>query len=128
MNQISRVLADRGEDNRFRSLNLAVVYRNRADKPVSGGDGIGVLFYCYSVSYRYRGRLGAGSILEAIYPFMVASPEEIPLKSIQSLLELKEFLVSTDRAFVFFDFCGWTSKLRAKAMDNYSSQGSCCAN
>ncbi|KAH7569793.1 hypothetical protein JRO89_XS05G0001000 [Xanthoceras sorbifolium] len=110
----------------LRSLKLMIIYRN-SEKMLADAIGatepITVMFYHHSVSFKYRGRLRALNILHSIYPYISVSPEEVPIKSINSLVDLKEFIDSTDKAFILFDFCGWTPNLQARANDNTTAQG-----
>ncbi|KAK2635754.1 hypothetical protein Ddye_030546 [Dipteronia dyeriana] len=107
-------------------LKLRVIYRNSekilADA-IGAADGFfSVLFYHHSVSYKYRGKFGAVNILHSIYPYMSVLPGELPLKTLNSAADLKAFLESTDKAFVLFDFCGWTPKLLARANNNATAK------
>lgn len=52
---------------------------------------------------------------------MSLSPEEVPLTPLNTPLDFRLFVDSTDRAIVLVDFCGWTPKLLAK--DNATQSG-----
>ncbi|GMI83826.1 hypothetical protein HRI_002051900 [Hibiscus trionum] len=49
---------------------------------------------------------------------IAASPEQLPLKPLNSQEELKSFLQSTDKALFLAEFCGWAFKLVAKVKNN----------
>ncbi|XP_041011142.1 uncharacterized protein LOC121254959 isoform X1 [Juglans microcarpa x Juglans regia] len=119
MKEVSHVVSDRQEE--FSSLKLMFMYRNRekmlADA-VSATEEITILYYQHSISYKYRGRYRAQNILSSVYPYMLLVPEELPLKSLKSLEDLKMFISSTDKALLLLEFCGWTPKLLAKEKKN----------
>ncbi|KAI9168951.1 hypothetical protein LWI28_004417 [Acer negundo] len=100
MKQLADMITDTQEEE---ELKLRVIYRN--------------------MSYKYRGKFGAVNILHSIYPYMSVLPGELPLKTLNSTADLKAFLESTDKAFVLFDFCGWTPKLQARANNNATAKG-----
>ncbi|XP_039029479.1 uncharacterized protein LOC120163679 [Hibiscus syriacus] len=120
MRELSRLVADKTME--FDSLKLAFIHRNTekvlADS-IGASDGITVFYYDHSVSYKYQGKLRAPSILNSIHPYMIAdSPEELPLKPLNSQEDLKSFLEATDRALILAEFCGWAPKLVAKVKNN----------
>lgn len=86
-------------------------------------DEITVLYYHHSVSYKYRGMLRAQTILHSIHSHISALPEELPLKSLSTPVELKAFLDSTDKALLLLEFCGWTPKLLTKGKNNVTENG-----
>jgi hypothetical protein len=100
------------------------MYRNMekmlADAIGATMEEITILYYHHSISYKYRGRYRAQSILSSVYPYMSLLPEELPLKTLNSPEDLKAFLSSTDKALLLFEFCGWTPKLLAYEKNNGS--------
>ncbi|OMP06446.1 hypothetical protein COLO4_08119 [Corchorus olitorius] len=124
MREVSRLVADKSKQ--FDSLKLMVIYLNKdkllADS-VGSSDGITVFYYDHSVSYKYQGKLRARNILNSLYPYISASPEEVPLKKLNSEEELKVFLESTDKALILAEDCGWAPKLLAKVMNNGTGNG-----
>lgn len=79
-----------------------------------------LFYFHYSVSYKYRGRLRARNILSSLYPYISLAPEEVPLAALNTPLDFRLFVDSTERALVLVDFCGWTPKLLAS--DNNGTQ------
>lgn len=98
------------------TLKLMVLYKNvermLADA-LGAADGITVIYNHNSLSYRYRGRLRVQNILVSVHYVMSLSPDEQHLKSVTTAEELREFLHSTDKAVLLFEFCGWTPSLVA---------------
>ncbi|MBA0843182.1 hypothetical protein Goarm_000393 [Gossypium armourianum] len=120
MREVSRLVADKSTE--FDSLKFMLIHRNMektlADS-IGASDGITVLYYDHSVSYKYQGKLRARNILNSIHPYIsVASPEELPLKPLNSQEELEMFLNSTDKALILAEFCGWSPKLVDKVKNN----------
>ncbi|KAE8725708.1 hypothetical protein F3Y22_tig00008222pilonHSYRG00068 [Hibiscus syriacus] len=120
--EVSRLVADKSTE--FDSLKLMFIHRNTekmlADS-IGAWDGITVFYYDHSFSCKYQGKLRARSILNSIHPYMsAASPEELPLKPLNSQEDLKSFLESTDKALILAEFCGWAPKLVAKVKNNGS--------
>ncbi|XVF66975.1 hypothetical protein PTKIN_Ptkin10aG0082900 [Pterospermum kingtungense] len=120
MREVSRLVTDKSKD--FDSLKLKVFHRNTekmlADS-IDASDGITVFYYDHSVSYKYQGKLRARNILNSVYPYVLsASPEELPLKRLNSQEALKVFLESTDKALILTEFCGWAPKLLAQVKNN----------
>ncbi|KAL2329123.1 hypothetical protein Fmac_022550 [Flemingia macrophylla] len=107
------------------SLKLMLMHRNfekvLADS-VGATDETTVVYFHYSVSYKYRGRLRARNILSSLYPYMSLAPEEVPLKKLNTPLDFRLFVESTDRALVLVDFCGWTPKLLARITKDNGTQ------
>lgn len=104
-----------------------IVYRN-TDKLLAGaigadGEGVTIVYYHHSVAYKYRGKLHARNILYSVNPYLSVSPDELPLKELNSPEELKDFTESTDKALILFEFCGWTRKLLAKGKNNGTDNG-----
>ncbi|KAM5566432.1 hypothetical protein ABKV19_014888 [Rosa sericea] len=122
MRDVAKLVTDRPEE--FSSLKLMVLHRNTekmvatAIGAASEWEGITVLYYHNSVSYKYGGRLRAQNILSSIRPYVSDLAEELPFKSLKSPEELKAFVDSTDKALVVFEFCEWTPKLVAKRKMN----------
>lgn len=98
------------------TLKLMVLYKNvermLADA-LGATDGITVIYNHNSLSYKYRGRLRVQNILDSVHYVMSLSPDEHHLKSLTTAEELREFLHSTDKAVLLFEFCGWTPSLVA---------------
>lgn len=98
------------------TLKLMVLYKNvermLADS-LGAADGITVFYYHNSLSYKYWGRLRVQNILVSVHYVMSLSPDEQHLKSLTTAEELREFLHSTDKAVLLFEFCGWTPRLVA---------------
>lgn len=125
MKELSRLVTERQDE--FSSLKLMIVYRN-TEKLLAGAigadaEGVTVVYYHHSVAYKYRGKLRARNILYSVYPYMSISPDELPLKKLSSLEELKDFTESTDKALILFEFCGWTRNLLAKGKNNGTANG-----
>lgn len=120
MKDVSRMVAERQE---FGSMKLMFVYRSTEKtlaNAIGAGDGISVFYYHHSVAYRYRGKLRAQNVLHSILQYLAVSPEELPLKRIESQDDLKLFLESKDRVLLLGEFCGWTPSLMAKVKSNGS--------
>ncbi|KAL1324408.1 hypothetical protein HN51_034570 [Arachis hypogaea] len=125
MKDVSLMVSDRFEE--FGNLKLMYMHRNiekmLADSLGASADGISVLYFHYSVSYKYRGRFNARNILSSLRPYMFLAPEEVPLKSLNTPEDLRVFVDSTDKVLVLVDFCGWTPKLLAKSRKNGTENG-----
>ncbi|XP_020214255.1 uncharacterized protein LOC109798406 isoform X3 [Cajanus cajan] len=123
MNDVS--LAVSAAPREFASLKLTLMHRNvervLADS-VGATDETTIVYFHYSVSYRYRGRLRARNILSSLYPYMSLAPEEVPLKALNTPLDFRLFVDSTDRAIVLVDLCGWTPKLLATSTKDNGTQ------
>ncbi|KAH6815330.1 hypothetical protein C2S51_020150 [Perilla frutescens var. frutescens] len=106
------------------TLKLMVLYKNvegvLADA-LGAADGITVFYYHNSLSYKYWGRLRVQNILLSVHYVVSLSPDKQPLKSLSTAEELREFLHSSDKAVLLFEFCGWTPRLVAM---NESMSGS----
>ncbi|XP_010466140.1 PREDICTED: uncharacterized protein LOC104746376 isoform X3 [Camelina sativa] len=103
-------------------LKLMVVYRN-SEKVLAqaigvAANGITVLYYHNSVPYNYLGKLRASNILASIRPYLTSTPQELPLKHLKSPESLKDFLESSDKALLLFEFCGWTTTLLSELKKN----------
>ncbi|KAJ4822825.1 hypothetical protein Tsubulata_015827 [Turnera subulata] len=113
------------KEEEFGSLKLMYMHRNSekmlADAiGASATEGLTVLYYHSSLSYRYKGKLNARNILSSIRPYLPISNEDIPLKRLSSVEEVNEFVKSTDKAVILHEFCGWTAKLLAEVKKNES--------
>ncbi|VYS57953.1 unnamed protein product [Arabidopsis thaliana] len=106
----------------FGLLKLMVVYRNSekvlAQAIGAAVNGITILYYHNSVPYNYLGKLRASNILSSIHPYLTSTPEELPLKHLKSPKSLKDFLQSSDKALLLFEFCGWTTTLMSELKKN----------
>lgn len=102
------------KQEKFGALKLMVVYKS-SDKmladAIGATEGITVLYYHQAISYKYQGPLRVQNILSSVHHVMTLMPEDIPLKSLTTPESLKSFIESTDKAFLLFEFCGWTTKL-----------------
>ncbi|KAK4413645.1 hypothetical protein Salat_2777300 [Sesamum alatum] len=114
MTELAHMVAS--DEVRFGTLKLMVLYRNvermLADA-LGATDGITVFYYQNTLSYKYWGRLRGQNILSSVHYVMSLSPDELPLKSLTTREELSNFLLSTDKAVIVMDFCGWTARLLA---------------
>ncbi|KAF8389584.1 hypothetical protein HHK36_024100 [Tetracentron sinense] len=121
MKEVAYLAASKQE--KLGTLKLMVIYRSTermlADL-IGATEGITILCYHHSVSYKYQGRLRAQNILSSVYHFMSLQPEELPLKPLNTLEDLKAFFESTDRAVLLLEFCGWTPTLLSKGNNNGS--------
>ena len=105
----------------YGSLKLMVVYRNSEKvlaQAIGASNEITILYYHHSVPYNYRGKLRALNILSSLRPYLASPPEELPLKHLKSPESLKDFLESSDKALILFEFCGWTSTLLSELKRN----------
>ncbi|XP_009145750.1 uncharacterized protein LOC103869421 isoform X7 [Brassica rapa] len=105
----------------YGSLKLMVVYRNLEKvlaQAIGATNEITILYYHHSVPYNYRGKLRALNILSSLRPYLASPPEELPLKHLKSPESLKDFLESSDKALILFEFCGWTSTLLSELKRN----------
>ncbi|XP_024015578.1 uncharacterized protein LOC18025362 isoform X3 [Eutrema salsugineum] len=105
----------------FESLKLMVVYKNSEKmlaQALGAANGITVLYYHHSVPYNYQGKLRASNILSSIHPYLTSIPEELPLRHLKSPESLNDFLESSDKALLLFDFCGWTATLVSELNKN----------
>ncbi|XP_019413697.1 PREDICTED: uncharacterized protein LOC109325662 isoform X3 [Lupinus angustifolius] len=122
MKDLSHSLIIPRNQQQFQSLKLMLLHRNTdkilADSIDANTDHVTVVYFHHSISYKYRGRLKAENILSSLFPYISLSPEEVPLKSLNTHQDLSRFLDSTDKAIVLVDFCGWTPKLLRKTNIN----------
>lgn len=117
-NEITQLVQSSEE---FGLLKLMVVYRNSEKilaQAIGAANGITILYYHNSVPYNYFGKLRASNILSSIHPYLTSTPEELPLKHLKSPKNLKDFLESSDKALILFEFCGWTTTLLSELKKN----------
>ncbi|KAM7271549.1 hypothetical protein ACFE04_030763 [Oxalis oulophora] len=111
------------EYNDFSALKLMYMYRN-TERVLADAIGVNelegmvtVLYYHYSVSYKYSGKLRGFDILSSVKTYL---SDERPIRTFESEEEVKVFVESTDKAVVLVEFCGWTSRLLANLNNNGS--------
>ncbi|XP_018492604.1 uncharacterized protein LOC108862844 isoform X4 [Raphanus sativus] len=117
-NEITQLVQSSDE---YGSLKLMVVYRNSEKalaQAIGAANEITILYYHHAVPYNYRGKLRASNILSSVRPYLTSPPEELPLKHLKSQESLKDFLESSDKALILFEFCGWTSTLLSELKRN----------
>ncbi|VVA98258.1 unnamed protein product [Arabis nemorensis] len=107
----------------FGLLKFMFVHRNSEKNlaqaiGAAANNGVTVLYYHHSVPYNYLGKLRASNILSSIHPYLTSTPEELPLKHLKSPETLKDFLESSDKAILLFEFCGWTATLLPELKKN----------
>nr|XP_043607043.1 uncharacterized protein LOC122579027 [Erigeron canadensis] len=121
MKELTHMVTKNKEE--FRTLKLMFLHKNH-DKMLADALGatmeINIICYRHSLPYKYQGILRVQSILSSVRYLMSLLPEELPLKSLQTVEDLTTFLKSTDKALLVLEFCGWTPKLMAKVMNNVS--------
>lgn len=114
------------KQQKFGTLKLMIVHRN-SDKMLAEAlgatEGINLLYYHQSLSYKYQGPLRVQNILSSVYHLMSLPPDDIPLKSLTTPEDLKSFIESTDKALIVMEFCGWTSRLLTKAKNSVADNG-----
>ncbi|XAR64005.1 Protein disulfide-isomerase [Bertholletia excelsa] len=119
MKDLAELVADKQE--MFGGLRLMLLYRNTermlADA-IGATEGITILCYHHSLSFKYQGRLRAETILSSAHYLMSLPPDYLPLESLKTSEELQTFLQSTDKGLLLLEFCGWTHSLLAKAINN----------
>ncbi|XP_023641579.1 uncharacterized protein LOC17891250 isoform X2 [Capsella rubella] len=109
----------------FGLLKLMVIYKNSEKvlaQAIGAANGITILYYHNSVPYNYLGKLRASNILSSIRPYLTSTPEELPLKHLKSPKSLKDFLESSDKALILFEFCGWTTRLLSELKKNVTEE------
>ncbi|CAA7036520.1 unnamed protein product [Microthlaspi erraticum] len=105
----------------FGLLKLMTVYRNSEKtlaQAIGAANGITILYYHHTVPYNYNGKLRASNVLSSIHPYLTSTPQELPLKHLKSPRSLKDFLESSDKALILFEFCGWTTTLLSELRKN----------
>lgn len=119
MKELAHIVNNKQE--KFGTLKLMLVYKS-SDKILADAlgatEGITVLYYHQSLSYKYQGPLRVQNILSSVHHVMKLMPEDIPLKSINTPENLKSFIESTDKALLLLEFCGWTPRLLANGKNN----------
>lgn len=103
------------------ALKLMFLYRNIERvlaHTLGASEGIGVIYFHHSQSYKYGGRLRVQNILSSVEHAMCLLSKGDPLKPLNTREELRNFLDSTDKALLLLEFCGWTSRLLAKGKSN----------
>ncbi|MQL98162.1 hypothetical protein Taro_030863 [Colocasia esculenta] len=105
MKEVSHVV--RNDQLLFGHLKLMVILADALDAT----EGVTLLYYHHSESFRYRGRLRAQNILSSFSHIMSLQQVEFPLKFLNTVEDLENFFRSTDKAVLLLEFCGWTAKL-----------------
>jgi hypothetical protein len=111
MREIKHLVSVKREE--FGHLKLFVVYRNSekilADM-LGAMEGTKIIYYQNSIQLNYNGRLSALNILSSISHTMLIQDDEIPLKPVNELNEIKSYLDSTEKSVFLIDLCGWSAK------------------
>uniref|UniRef100_A0A1J3FY63 UPF0301 protein n=1 Tax=Noccaea caerulescens TaxID=107243 RepID=A0A1J3FY63_NOCCA len=105
----------------FGLLKLMTVYRNSEKvlaQAIGAANGITIVYYHHTVPYNYLGKLRASNVLSSLHPYLTSTPQELPLKHLKSPRSLKDFLESSDKAIILFEFCGWTTTLLSELKKN----------
>lgn len=123
MKEVAHLVANNQEKLDF--LKLMVIYRS-SEKMLAdilgATEEITLFYYHNSMSYKYHGRLCAENILSSVNHFQSLEPEELPLKLLQTPEDVENFFLSTDKAVLLLEFCGWSAKLlRRKNNGNYET-------
>lgn len=124
MRELAQVV--NSKQQKFGTLKLMFVHRN-SDKllaeALGATEGIKILYYHHSLSYKYQGPLRVQNILSSVYHLMSLSSKDIPLKYLTTPEDLKSFIESTNKALLVMEFCGWTSGLLAKTKKSATDNG-----
>lgn len=118
MNDISLVISNKPHE--FPDLKLMFMHLSK-EKTIVDSIGVNVdgmitvVYFHYSVAYKYTGRLSAKSILSSFHHYVSVAPEEVPFRVLDSPRDFATFVDSADETMVLVDFCGWTPKLIAKS-------------
>ncbi|XP_058730226.1 uncharacterized protein LOC131602203 isoform X2 [Vicia villosa] len=118
MNDMSLVISNKPQE--FPDLKLMFMHVNK-EKTIVDSIGVNVdgmitvVYFHYSVAYKYTGRLSAKSILSSFHRYVSDAPQEVPFKVLDSPRDFATFVDSADETMVLVDFCGWTPKLIAKS-------------
>ncbi|PIA36146.1 hypothetical protein AQUCO_03400213v1 [Aquilegia coerulea] len=102
-------------------LRLMVLYKDKEKMlahALGATEETTIFFYYHSVSYKYQGRLRAQNILSSADYLISSKPEDLPLKLLNTPEDLNTFIQSTDKAVLFFDFCGWAPRLLGQGRNN----------
>ncbi|CAL9204412.1 uncharacterized protein LOC103976329 isoform X2 [Musa acuminata AAA Group] len=123
MKEVAHLVANNQDKLDF--LKLMVIYRS-SEKMLAdilgATEEITLFYYHNSMSYKYHGRLRAENILSSVNRFQSLEPEELPLKLLQTPEDVENFFLSTDKAVLLLEFCGWSAKLlRRKNNGNYET-------
>ncbi|URD86749.1 hypothetical protein MUK42_28600 [Musa troglodytarum] len=123
MKEVAHLVANNQDKLDF--LKLMVIYRS-SEKMLAdilgATEEITLFYYHSSMSYKYHGRLRAENILSSVNHFQSLEPEELPLKLLQTPEDVENFFLSTDKAVLLLEFCGWSAKLlRRKNNGNYET-------
>ncbi|URD85335.1 hypothetical protein MUK42_27554, partial [Musa troglodytarum] len=123
MKEVAHLVANNQDKLDF--LKLMVIYRS-SEKMLAdilgATEEITLFYYHSSMSYKYHGRLRAENILSSVNHFQSLEPEELPLKLLQTPEGRGELFLSTDKAVLLLEFCGWSAKLlRRKNNGNYET-------
>ncbi|KAL8100536.1 hypothetical protein AgCh_032696 [Apium graveolens] len=124
MRELAQVV--NSKQQKFGTLKLMFVHRN-SDKllaeALGATEGIKILYYHQSLSYKYQGPLRVQNILSSVYHLMSLPSKDVPLKYLTTPEELKAFIKSTDKALLIMELCGWTSELLAKTKKSVTDNG-----
>jgi hypothetical protein len=71
---------------------------------------ITVVYFHYSVGYKYTGRFSARNVLNSFHRYVSVAPEEVPFKLLNNPRDFATFVDSADVSMVLVDFCGWIDK------------------
>ncbi|CAK8576816.1 unnamed protein product [Lathyrus sativus] len=118
MNDISLEISNKPQE--FHDLKLMFTHVNK-EKTMMDSIGVNVdgmitvVYFHYSVAYKYTGRLSAKSILSSFHHYVSVAPQEVPFKVLDSPRDFATFVDSADATIVLVDFCGWTPKLIARS-------------
>ncbi|KAJ6839916.1 uncharacterized protein M6B38_311070 [Iris pallida] len=117
MKELAHFVTDKQE---LGYLKLMVIYKN-SEKMLAdvlgASEGITLLYYHHSTSYKYQGQLRTQNILSSIYHIMSLQTDEVPLKSLRTKEDLDNFFQSTDKVVLLLEFCGWSTKLKNRKTD-----------
>ncbi|KAK6925399.1 hypothetical protein RJ641_009725 [Dillenia turbinata] len=86
-------------------------------------DGITILYYQDSVSYKYRGKLRAQNILASFSAVPSVSPKDLPLRRLNSPEDLKIFPESADKVVLLLEFCGRAPTMLTKTEQDATAYG-----
>ncbi|WOK98880.1 hypothetical protein Cni_G07592 [Canna indica] len=122
MKEVAHLVANREE---LDFLKLMVIYKS-SEKMLADVLGateeITLFYYHNSMPHRYHGRRRAENIISSVNYFLSLKPEEVPLKSLNTLKDVENFFQSTDKAVLLLEFCGWSAELlRRKNNGNYET-------
>ncbi|WJX45091.1 hypothetical protein P8452_31998 [Trifolium repens] len=113
MNDISLVISNKPQE--FPNLKLMYMHVNN-EKTVMDSIGVNVdgmitvVYFHYSVGYKYTGRFSARNVLNSFHRYVSVAPEEVPFKLLNNPRDFATFVDSADVSMVLVDFCGWIDK------------------